>query len=362
MYVPPYVQPPAPTYAQAIQPIRSAIHGTSPLQDLVGHNRIQPGHSHTPQERQIPTPHESFHHDQGPTSASPTAHMPQLIPYAELNQSLQNSMQQLMRRCVSSTPRASPSAGAPHRSLAPTSAMEGYLSFDAEFDGPTPLKNSMRSLGIALFIPGQTACADTFSVNLLPQESAVEDLACHQNFWCKHPHAWRALLLHAVTPTVGMRQLAGWLRKWSHLKLKWVAAPASNDWLWLHHYWYRYGPTQTFSLGFFCHDLSSLMRAVLLHHNIRDADTFKRILGESTQITHIALQDAIHQGTVYMNLRQIIDTHKRHTHSFLVQQGSQKVMVSLNVVPMPSDVPAVDPETVIRQALPGWETPFPGTM
>jgi hypothetical protein len=193
----------------------------------------------------------------------------------------------------------------------------------------------MRSIGIALFVSSQADPISTFYVNLQPQENATEDAQCMHNFWSKHTEAWQRLLVDALPPTEAMEQLATWLCQWRHLSLKWVASPANNDWLWLHHYWYKYAPTNVFDIGFFCHDLNAMLRSYLLIFNTGTFEQLKQVLGGSTCATHHALDDALHQGVVYMNIRRLLAECKQNTVSFVTQDRHTTLLVSVCVQPLP---------------------------
>ena len=184
-----------------------------------------------------------------------------------------------------------------------------YASFDIEANGTNPLQHSMLSLGIALYT--DTRLLDVFYVKISPQVGSVEDVNTMQNFWAKHPDQWKEVTTDASTPEKSMTMLSNWLKQYNQIfSIKWIARPANCDWMWLKCYYERYGPPDRPNIGYYCHDLSSLLRAYSLCYKIRDKKTWMNQLAQNLPYTHNALEDAIYQGTMYMNLRKLFDRNK----------------------------------------------------
>jgi len=182
-----------------------------------------------------------------------------------------------------------------------------FCSFDVEVDGTNPLQHSMRSIGIALFSETQ-GMIDSFYVNLFPQKEAVVDEKTMKTFWEKHPEQWKMIHVNQQTPQEAMLNLARWLSRYQQMyTLKWVARPANCDWMWLKCYYEKYGPDVKPDIGYYCHDLSSLLRAYVLCNHIVYKKDFMTKLSGNAPYTHNALDDAVCQGKMYMNLRLLLE-------------------------------------------------------
>lgn len=181
-----------------------------------------------------------------------------------------------------------------------------FASFDVETDGNNPMQHSMRSIGIVLF-DALHRIVGTFHYNLLPQEHATIDPKCFANFWAIRPRLWDAVQQNAKSPEWVMSQLSRWLFKHSEShRIVWVASPANFDWMFLKCYYEKYGPAKKYDIGFYCHDLTALLRAFTMLTNVKDRDVFVRYLRGGCDITHNSLDDATCQGHMYMNLRALI--------------------------------------------------------
>ncbi len=188
---------------------------------------------------------------------------------------------------------------------------EAFFSIDCELDGPNPLQHSMRSLGIAVFIsPHQLI--DTWYATIHPQQDERgQPFPVHPNtkkWWDRFPAQWQEVNARCLTPTEAMLSLANWLKKYERTRaIKWVASPSCVDFLFVKSYYEKYGPIDKMEMGFYCHDLTSLLRSYCLIHNITDQKKFTRMLaGNYAHTQHHALDDAIYQGHAYMNLRSLL--------------------------------------------------------
>lgn len=183
-----------------------------------------------------------------------------------------------------------------------------YASFDVETDGNNPMQNSMRSIGIALFVSGHAEPIDTFYRTVQPRADAAPEDKCMRSFWKEHPEAWQHVNEDPSPASDVMTALSLWLKSYStKYTIKWVASPANFDWMFLKCYYESYAmDTDKYDIGFFCHDFASLVRAYMLMQNISDAQKFKDYLAGGAVYTHHALDDAIYQGISYMNLRTLL--------------------------------------------------------
>jgi hypothetical protein len=216
-----------------------------------------------------------------------------------------------------------------------------FCSFDVETDGTNPLQHSMLSIGIALFSQSD-GLVDTFYMTLEPQkdEQGVpfkHDSRTMRNFWDKHPNQWKEVQTNAQPPAVIMGHLSRWLSKHQRsYTIKWVARPANCDWMWLKSYYEKYGPLHKPEIGYYCHDLSSLMRAYELCHNVTDKKAFMIALSGSAPYTHNALDDALCQGHMYMNLRNLLDQKLHHNFSYTVNHQGIEMLVTTQTYILPS--------------------------
>jgi len=213
-----------------------------------------------------------------------------------------------------------------------------FMSFDIESDGNNPLQHSMLSLGIAAFVEEQ-GVIDTFYVTLLPQKDAnnqdfLPSACTMETFWKFYPRHWNEIVnSNRFSPSQAMESLSEWLQKHSKTSsIKWVARPSNFDWMWLKCYYEKYGPLEKPDIGFYCHDLSSLLRAYCLTHNIQDKKKFQLILAGRYKYTHNALADALCQGNMYMNLRKLL-MRKLPTHIEYLPEGGVRVTYAFNQNP-----------------------------
>jgi DNA polymerase III alpha subunit (gram-positive type) len=198
-----------------------------------------------------------------------------------------------------------------------------YASFDVETDGSNPMQHSMRSLGIVLMIEGkgnhEPCIVDTFYRTITPRHDTFPDPTCITDFWDRHPIQWKNVNTDTISPTMAMLQLSQWLNKFTrHYIIKWVASPASFDWMFLKCYYEMFGPTTKMDIGFFCHDLVSLLRTFAVMHNIKNVTNLRRFLGQPEHPTHHALDDATNQGYIYMRLRTLLSGDLQLPWSFIV--------------------------------------------
>lgn len=188
-----------------------------------------------------------------------------------------------------------------------------YCSFDIEADGTNPMQHSMLGFGAALFSENpHITLIDTFECTLTPQidekqQPFLSNPKTMDEFWKHHPKQLEFVRANTQTPAQAMNALANWLRKYDKYDIKWVARPANCDWMWLKCYYEKYGPSDKPDIGYYCHCLSSLIRAYCLIHNIYDQKKFMLALSGNYAYTHRAIDDATAQGVCYMNLRRLLN-------------------------------------------------------
>jgi hypothetical protein len=183
---------------------------------------------------------------------------------------------------------------------------EIYLSIDIEADGPIPGPHSMLSFGIAAFTIDKVLLG-TFTRNLELLPGAAQHSRVMQ--WWNSTNALRAAYQRTREDVQPVRESMLACDAWvtslkAHGKPCAVGAPAAYDYgAWL--YWYlAYAVGDVPELGFSALDLKSFAMGRL-------PDTRYRSLGKgtyppewfdaNTPHTHVALDDAIEQGTIIVN-------------------------------------------------------------
>jgi hypothetical protein len=177
-------------------------------------------------------------------------------------------------------------------------SQEIYVSTDIEADGPIPGPNSMLSFGSAAFT-AEGKMIDTFSRNLetLPEAQADPSTAL---WWTTQPEAWAACRkdLSAIQPA--MRDYVTWLKALPG-KPVFVGYPATYDFLFIYTYLIRFAGESPFSFSGL--DVKTFAMC-MMQSDFRGASKKhmpKRWFGDEPH-THVALDDAIGQGTLFINM------------------------------------------------------------
>jgi hypothetical protein len=180
--------------------------------------------------------------------------------------------------------------------------MEIYISTDVETDGPIPGPNSMLSLGAAAFVPYQKV--GTFSVNLetLPDAKADPDT---EAWWRQQPEAWKACRENPVEPHEAMRQYKTWVEQMAKehkAKPVFVGYPAGFDFLFVYWYLRRFAGDSPFS--FSALDIKTYAMAVMgsEYRNSTKRNMPQRWFKGLPPHTHKAVDDAVEQGHLFMNI------------------------------------------------------------
>jgi len=183
---------------------------------------------------------------------------------------------------------------------------EVFVSVDVETDGPIPGQNSMLSIGAAAFLEDRTLLG-TFSMNLDTIEGAVADPETTK-WWETQPTAWEACRKATRTPHSAMVQFSNWVREMSIVpnqdalrKPVFVGYPAGFDFLFV--YWYLIKFTGTSPFSFSALDIKTYAMAVLgCDYRKVDKRMLARFKEPGLPHTHVAVEDAIEQGYLFLNL------------------------------------------------------------
>ena len=142
---------------------------------------------------------------------------------------------------------------------------------------------------------------DTFSVNLMEREDASADPNTMTDFWLKNPEAWQASRVGAISPRTAMMRFAKWLNDLDARPI-FVGYPATYDFMWIYDYFFRYLGKCPF--GFSGLDIKSVVSAVMdvPFHKVGKRMMKPEWFDPSSKHTHVAVDDAIEQGRLWMNV------------------------------------------------------------
>jgi hypothetical protein len=176
---------------------------------------------------------------------------------------------------------------------------EIYVSTDVETDGPIPGPNSMLSFASAAFLPDKTL-VDTFTANLETLPGAAPDPATLE-WWRGHPEAYQATRTNQEPPQAALRRYAEWLRQMPG-KPVFVAYPAGFDFLFVYWYLIRFVGESPFS--FAALDIKTYAMALLkteFRKTVKNAMPSRWFDADQAH-RHVALDDALEQGTLFCNM------------------------------------------------------------
>jgi hypothetical protein len=198
-----------------------------------------------------------------------------------------------------------------------------YVSVDVESDGPIPGINSMLSLGAAAFDPSLEDLTQrftpvaTYEVNIKPLKDAVQDPET-MKWWNSQPEAWEAATRDAREARVIIPEFHKWLNDLPGRPI-FVGYPSGFDFTFVHVYNTRFAPPSASPsgkdpFGFSAVDIKSYAAAYLgvdypyaIKRNM-PKPWFKTPPGctPAPKHTHKALDDAIGQGILFLNILDAI--------------------------------------------------------
>lgn len=194
---------------------------------------------------------------------------------------------------------------------------EIYISVDIETDGPIPGSNSMLSLGAAAFT-AERKLLGTFSVNFMLLDGAKPDEDT-MKWWATQPAAWKAAREDQYPEGRGMAKFAAWVKEMTMIaagscvpvkdvtiKPVFVGYPAGFDFLFV--YWYLIKFLGTSPFSFSALDIKTYAAAVLgIPFREVNKRTLERYLEPGLKHTHVAVDDALEQGYLFLNLKAARD-------------------------------------------------------
>lgn len=175
---------------------------------------------------------------------------------------------------------------------------EIYVSTDVEADGPIPGPHSMLSFASAAFTADKTLVG-TFSANLETLPDAKPDPRT-ADWWLSQPEAWAACRSDPRSPRDAMRDYVRWLKELPGRPV-FVAYPAVYDFMFVYWYLIRFTGESPFSHSAL--DIKTFAMS-LLGRGYRDSTkrNMPRRWFDATPHTHVALDDALGQGTLFCNM------------------------------------------------------------
>lgn len=175
---------------------------------------------------------------------------------------------------------------------------EIYVSTDVEADGPIPGPHSMLSFASAAYLADKTLVG-TYEANLQLLPGASGDPRT-MTWWETQPQAWAACRTDPRDPAVVMVDYVKWVRGLPG-KPVFVAYPATFDFTFVYWYLIRFAGESPFSHSAL--DIKTYAMS-LMGCGYRDATkrNMPRSWFDDLPHTHIALDDAKAQGTLFCNM------------------------------------------------------------
>ena len=175
---------------------------------------------------------------------------------------------------------------------------EIYISVDIETDGPIPGPHSMLSFGAAAFSDdGNLIDTNSANLELLDGATPSPETAL---WWEKNKDAYDATRINVQAPNEAMPRFVEWVDQLPG-KPVFVAYPAGFDFSFMYWYMIRFVGRSPFS--FSALDIKTYAMATL---GLLYRDSTKRNMPKSwftsRPHTHVALDDAIEQGELFINM------------------------------------------------------------
>lgn len=176
---------------------------------------------------------------------------------------------------------------------------EIYVSTDIEADGPIPGPHSMLSMGSAAYKDGKLIATFEANFETLTGASGHPDT---MEWWSKHPEAWAAHRQNLRSPEDAMKEYVRWVEELPG-KPVFVGYPAGFDFMFV--YWYLVKFVGRSPFSFSALDVKSYAAGMLAkpYRECTKRNFPKKwFQGFKARHTHKALEDAIEQGEMFMNI------------------------------------------------------------
>ena len=177
---------------------------------------------------------------------------------------------------------------------------EVFFSTDVETDGPIPGPNSMLSFASAAY--RDEKLIGTFAANLELLDGAFPNPDTAK-FWSENISAYEQTRVDLRSPETAMKAYVAWVKSLGG-KPVFVAYPAGFDFMFAYWYLIRFAGESPFS--FSALDTKTAAWAVLggEYRGATKRNMPKRWFPEGKPHTHVALDDAIEQGELFLNIRR----------------------------------------------------------
>lgn len=191
-----------------------------------------------------------------------------------------------------------------------------YISIDVESDGPCPGIHNLLSFGAAAFLKGKPLVTFERNIALLPDCKPSHKTM--REFWqrdAKHQALYDLTRVNTVDPEDFCRDLIAWARNLSEetgYKAVFVAAPATFDYKWLDYYLHRFIGDNPFGFAS-CVDIKSYLfgRMDRQFAEVTKRNYKKSWFPKGHKHTHVAVEDAIEQGHIFVNAMRDYDGHDK---------------------------------------------------
>ncbi len=175
---------------------------------------------------------------------------------------------------------------------------EIYVSTDVEADGPIPGPHSMLSFASAAYRADKTLVG-TFTRNLDPLDGAAPDPKTAA-WWKTQPVAWAACRTDTRAPRDAMADYLAWLKQLPGTPV-FVGYPAAYDFMFVYWYLMRFAGESPFSHSAL--DIKTYAMALLgTPYRESSKQHMPRRWFDDRPHTHVALDDALGQGTLFCNM------------------------------------------------------------
>lgn len=172
------------------------------------------------------------------------------------------------------------------------------LSVDIETDGPIVPDFSMLSFGAAAFTPDGTMLG-TFDANLEKLPNAKEDPSTME-FWSKNQSAYDATRVNLQDPKIALTKFVEWVEALDGVPT-FVGYPAGFDFSIM--YWYMMHFVGRSPFSFSALDMKTYASAILkIDYRSATKRNFPKHWFPKNKHTHIAIDDAIEQGLLFINM------------------------------------------------------------
>jgi len=187
---------------------------------------------------------------------------------------------------------------------------EIFVSIDIESDGPVPGLNSMLALGAAAFLPRSgdgTAWEETSTwySTLWPLPGARQDPDT-MAWWAEQGAPWDEVTSNRVNPEAAIERFSRWCEQLPGKPVA-VAWPVAFDFAFVNYYCHKYASRNP--LGFACADIRSYASGLAgypSYYGLPEAGvrTLAGPVDTAGLRPHVAVDDAIEQGRLFMALRR----------------------------------------------------------